>query len=58
MKISNYTTIFRKDNVYLLHNSMVNSTIRIYDSEYQSFIDTIQDGHYFDMDESDQFYAI
>ncbi len=55
MKMSNYTTVLQKNGTYLLHNSMMNSLIRVYDPQLQSVIDSLQDGAPFEMDSSDPF---
>ena len=52
MKISQFTTIVRKDEYYLLHNTLFNSIMRVYGDESRSFIDSIENGSSFDLDEN------
>lgn len=55
MKISRFTTIVRKEGYYLLHNTLFNSIMRVYGEKSRSFIDSIEDGRTFNMDENSPF---
>ena len=56
MKISRFTNIIKKDGIYLLHNTLVNSVVRINAESRQKFIDTIESGKSFSLDPNDNFH--
>lgn len=58
MKLSNYVTIIKQDNKYLLFNSMYNSAILVHDRECLDFIDKISNRDQFIFDKEDEFQTI
>lgn len=57
MRISKFTTVLRKEGVYLLHNTLANSIIRVYGSECQAIIDFNQDGYTFKLNEANSYLS-
>ena len=55
MKISRFTNILKRKDVYLVHNALVNSILKVYLRKYQKFIDSIENAKNFQFDETDEF---
>lgn len=47
MKISRFTNVIKKDGIYLLHNTLVNSVVRVNAESLKKFIDSIENGQSF-----------
>lgn len=41
MKLSKFTNLIRKENVYLLHNALTDSVLRVNSSDLQKLIDNL-----------------
>ena len=50
MKISKYTNIIRKQEYYLLHNTLYNTTLKIYDERTQFEYDELVEKEIFHFD--------
>ena len=55
MKISRFTTILKKDSKYVLHNTMLNTVLRVNAPKLQEYIDEIETGKIFQIDELNDF---
>ena len=56
MKISRFTNVIKKDGIYLLHNTLVNSVVRVNAESLKKFIDSIENGQSFILNENDNFH--
>lgn len=55
MKLSRFTTILKKEPSYILHNTLVNSALKVNSNKLKEFVDDIEFGKIFQLDKTDEF---
>lgn len=58
MKFSKYTYVLKEEQCYILHNTLFNKVITVYDLESKSYIDGISEGEPILYDENNEFQKV